>query len=79
MWSLVTLRRALLTVLSTLPGYHTHPFLGRILFGLDTMVVVLFTLEYLARVRPFWPSSRALLPPATYSTGGTCPLSKSAH
>jgi voltage-gated potassium channel Kch len=38
-----------LTILSTLPTYHTNPQTVRLLFGLDTTVVVLFTLEYLAR------------------------------
>lgn len=40
---------AILTILSTLPTYHTNPQTVRLLFGLDTTVVVLFTLEYLAR------------------------------
>ena len=38
-----------MTILSTLPTYHTNPQTVRLLFGLDTTVVVLFTLEYLAR------------------------------
>lgn len=40
---------AVLTTLSTLPSFHTDPASTRILFGLDTTLVVLFTIEYLAR------------------------------
>jgi potassium voltage-gated channel Shal-related subfamily D protein 2 len=40
---------ALLTTLSTLPSFHTDPSHIRALFGLDTTIVVLFTIEYLAR------------------------------
>lgn len=36
---------ALLTMLSTLPSFHTDPKSTRALFGLDTMIVVLFTIE----------------------------------
>lgn len=36
-------------MLSTLPTFHTNPNTVRLLFGLDTTVVVLFTIEYLAR------------------------------
>lgn len=43
---------AVLTVLSTLPGVHTNVGFTRVLFGLDSAVVVLFTVEYLLRVRP---------------------------
>ncbi|CED85353.1 voltage-gated potassium channel [Phaffia rhodozyma] len=41
---------ACLTVFSTLPGFHKNPLLARSLFGLDTTIVVLFTVEYLARL-----------------------------
>ena len=40
---------AVLTTLSTLPSFHTDPVSRRTLFGLDTTIVVLFTIEYLAR------------------------------
>lgn len=40
---------AVLTTLSTLPTFHTDPVSSRVLFGLDTTIVVLFTIEYLAR------------------------------
>ncbi|ORY25736.1 hypothetical protein BCR39DRAFT_471139 [Naematelia encephala] len=40
---------ALLTTLSTLPSFHTDRNSVRALFGLDTTLVVLFTIEYLAR------------------------------
>lgn len=36
---------ALLTMLSTLPSFHTDPKSTKALFGLDTMIVVLFTIE----------------------------------
>ena len=36
---------ALLTMLSTLPSFHTDPAASKILFGLDTTIVVLFTIE----------------------------------
>jgi voltage-gated potassium channel Kch len=42
-------RSAVLTTLSTLPSFHTDPSHIRALFGLDTTIVVLFTIEYLAR------------------------------
>jgi hypothetical protein len=48
--SLLKSFRALLTVISTLPGYHSFPVLARILFGLDTTIVVLFTLEVRIRL-----------------------------
>ncbi|KAK4689953.1 hypothetical protein P7C73_g170, partial [Tremellales sp. Uapishka_1] len=40
---------AVLTTLSTLPSFHTDPTSTRLLFGLDTFIVVLFTVEYMAR------------------------------
>ncbi|WWC85281.1 uncharacterized protein L201_000143 [Kwoniella dendrophila CBS 6074] len=40
---------AILTTLSTLPAFHTDPGSTRALFGLDTFIVILFTIEYLAR------------------------------
>ena len=40
---------AVLTTLSTLPSFHTDPTSTKTLFGLDTTLVVLFTVEYLAR------------------------------
>ncbi|EIW69492.1 hypothetical protein TREMEDRAFT_30526 [Tremella mesenterica DSM 1558] len=40
---------AILTMLSTLPAFHTDPTSTRALFGLDTTIVVLFTMEYIAR------------------------------
>ncbi|WWC61355.1 uncharacterized protein I303_103936 [Kwoniella dejecticola CBS 10117] len=40
---------AILTTLSTLPAFHTNPASTRALFGLDTFIVILFTIEYLAR------------------------------
>lgn len=40
---------ALLTTLSTLPSFHTDPASSKALFGLDSFVVVLFTIEYFAR------------------------------
>jgi potassium voltage-gated channel Shal-related subfamily D protein 2 len=40
---------ALLTILSTLPAVHTDTTTTRLLFGLDTTVVVLFTIEYISR------------------------------
>ncbi|KAL7422184.1 hypothetical protein Q5752_002830 [Cryptotrichosporon argae] len=40
---------AILTTLSTLPSFHVDPSSIRALFGLDTTLVVLFTVEYLAR------------------------------
>ncbi|GHJ84136.1 hypothetical protein NliqN6_0538 [Naganishia liquefaciens] len=41
---------ALLTMLSTLPSFHTDRAASKILFGLDTSIVVLFTIEYIARL-----------------------------
>jgi len=35
--------------MSTLPSFHTDPVSVRVLFGLDTTLVILFTVEYLAR------------------------------
>lgn len=40
---------AVLTTLSTLPAFHTDPSSSKTLFGLDTTLVVLFTIEYIAR------------------------------
>jgi potassium voltage-gated channel Shal-related subfamily D protein 2 len=40
---------ALLTTLSTLPAFHTDTASIKTLFGLDTTLVVLFTVEYTAR------------------------------
>ncbi|WWD10372.1 hypothetical protein V865_008507 [Kwoniella europaea PYCC6329] len=40
---------AILTTLSTMPAFHTDPPSTRALFGLDTFIVILFTIEYLAR------------------------------
>jgi potassium voltage-gated channel Shal-related subfamily D protein 2 len=40
------LHSAVLTILSTLPSFHTNPGAGKALFGLDVMIVVLFTIEY---------------------------------
>ncbi|WRT66932.1 uncharacterized protein IL334_003897 [Kwoniella shivajii] len=40
---------AILTTLSTMPAFHTDPAATRALFGLDTFIVILFTVEYLAR------------------------------
>ena len=39
-----------LTTLSTLPTFHTDSVSARTLFGLDTMLVILFTVEYGARL-----------------------------
>lgn len=38
-----------LTTFSTLPAFHTNPTSVRVLFGFDTTIVILFTVEYLAR------------------------------
>lgn len=40
---------AILTTLSTLPSFHTDPASSKTLFGLDTTLVVLFTIEYITR------------------------------
>lgn len=40
---------AILTTLSTMPAFHMEPIMTKTLFGLDTTIVVLFTIEYLAR------------------------------
>ncbi|ODN73502.1 hypothetical protein L202_08005 [Cryptococcus amylolentus CBS 6039] len=40
---------AILTTLSTMPAFHTEPLIIKALFGLDTTIVVLFTIEYIAR------------------------------
>ncbi|WVO16959.1 hypothetical protein L204_104645 [Cryptococcus depauperatus] len=40
---------AVLTTLSTLPAFHTSPIVTKAFFGLDTTIVVLFTIEYIAR------------------------------
>ncbi|ADV20557.1 hypothetical protein I305_06196 [Cryptococcus gattii E566] len=40
---------AILTTLSTMPAFHMEPIMTKTLFGLDTAIVVLFTIEYLAR------------------------------
>ncbi|WVQ98521.1 hypothetical protein IAU59_005647 [Kwoniella sp. CBS 9459] len=40
---------AILTTLSTMPAFHTNPAWTKGLFGLDTFIVILFTIEYLAR------------------------------
>lgn len=40
---------AILTTLSTLPAFHTDPSSSKTLFGLDTTLVVLFTIEYITR------------------------------
>jgi len=40
---------AILTTLSTLPAFHTDPSSSKMLFGLDTTLVVLFTIEYITR------------------------------
>ncbi len=40
---------ALLTVFSTLPSFHTNTASMRALFGLDTMIVVIFTIECVSR------------------------------
>ncbi|WVQ78074.1 hypothetical protein IAT38_000155 [Cryptococcus sp. DSM 104549] len=39
----------ILTTLSTMPAFHTDPRVTKAFFGLDTTIVVLFTIEYLAR------------------------------
>ncbi|KLT41971.1 voltage-gated potassium channel [Cutaneotrichosporon oleaginosum] len=39
----------ILTTFSTLPAFHTNPTSVRVLFAFDTTIVVLFTVEYLAR------------------------------
>ena len=39
----------MLTTLSTLPAFHTDPSSSKALFGLDTTLVVLFTIEYITR------------------------------
>ncbi len=39
----------ILTTFSTLPAFHTNPVSVRVLFGFDTTLVILFTVEYLAR------------------------------
>ncbi|TXT13739.1 hypothetical protein VHUM_01106 [Vanrija humicola] len=40
---------AILTTLSTLPAFHTDPVAVKTQFGLDTTLVLLFTVEYIAR------------------------------
>jgi voltage-gated potassium channel Kch len=40
---------AILTTLSTMPTFHTSPSSIRMLFGLDTTIIVIFTIEYFAR------------------------------
>lgn len=44
-----TYSSAVLTTLSTMPTFHTSPSSIRMLFGLDTTIIVIFTIEYLAR------------------------------
>ncbi|KAL7411694.1 hypothetical protein BDY24DRAFT_416920 [Mrakia frigida] len=66
-WSVtfLILFSALLTVISTLPGYHSVPVLARVLFGLDTTIVVLFTLEYFTRLIGHSDSRKQLFAHAT--------------
>ncbi|WWD15742.1 hypothetical protein CI109_100164 [Kwoniella shandongensis] len=45
----IILFSAILTTLSTMPAFHTDPSSTRVLFGLDTFIVILFTIEYFAR------------------------------
>ncbi|KAK8869982.1 hypothetical protein IAR55_000552 [Kwoniella newhampshirensis] len=45
----IILFSAILTTLSTMPAFHTDAASTRILFGLDTFIVILFTIEYFAR------------------------------
>ena len=38
-----------MTTLSTMPSFHTNPFMAKALFALDIFLVLIFTVEFSAR------------------------------